>query len=101
MTKVTDIEQFIIKQLCDICKEPENSFSVDTQLVGEHRSIKSVELVELLLKIEEYVEENFNNEFNWSDNSAMSETRSVLRTVGTLAKHIVELNSKNGWNNIF
>ena len=50
----------------------------------------------MLLKIEEYVEENFNNEFNWSDNSAMSETRSVLRTVGTLAKHIVELNSKNG-----
>ena len=96
MITTSAIEKFIVKQLSMICHEPENTFSADTQLVGEHRSIKSVELVELLLKIEEYVEENFNNEFNWSDNSAMSETRSVLRTVGTLAKHVAELNSENG-----
>ena len=89
-----DIEKFILKELSLICKEPEKSFSVDTQLVGENRSIKSVQLVELLLKMEEYVEENFNSEFNWADNTAMSETRSVLRTVESLAKHIVDLNSK-------
>lgn len=96
MITESDIEKFLVKELSLICKEPENSFSADTQLVGEHRSIKSVQLVELLLKIEEYVEENFNSEFNWADNAAMSETRSVLRTVGTLAKHVAELNSKNG-----
>ena len=94
MITESDIEKFLVKELSLICKEPENSFSTDTQLVGEHRSIKSVQLVELLLKIEEYVEENFNNEFNWADNSAMSETRSVLRTIGSLAEHIIELNSK-------
>ena len=89
-----DIEKFILNQLSLICKESEKSFSADTQLVGENRSIKSIQLVELLLKMEEYVEEKFNSEFNWEDNSAMSETRSVLRTVGSLAQHIVELNSK-------
>jgi hypothetical protein len=89
-----DIEKFIVKQLCLICKEPQTNFSTNTQLVGEKRSIKSVQLVELLLKMEEYVEEKFNNEFNWAENSAMSETRSVLRTVGSLAEHIVQLNSK-------
>ena len=89
-----DIEKFILKQLSFICKEPQSNFTIDTQLVGENRSIKSVQLVELLLKMEEYVEENFNSEFNWADNSAMSETRSVLRTVGSLAEHIVKLNSK-------
>ena len=94
MVTKSDIEKFIVKQLSNICKEPQNSFSAKTQLVGENRSIKSVQLVELLLKMEEYVEENFNSEFNWADNSAMSETRSVLRTVGSLAEHIVKLNSK-------
>ena len=44
--------------------------------------------------MEEYVEEKFNSNFNWADNSAMSETRSVLSTVRSLAQHIVELNSK-------
>ncbi len=88
-----DIEKFILNQLSLICKEPEKSFSADTQLVGENRSIKSMQLVELLLTMEEYVEEKFNSEFNWADNSAMSET-SVLRTVRSLAQHIVELNSK-------
>ena len=89
-----DVEEFILNQLSLICKEPEKSFSADTQLVGENRSIKSIQLVELLLKMEEYVEEKFNSEFNWADNTAMSETRSVLRTVESLAKHIVDLNSK-------
>ena len=94
MPRIEDVEKFILNQLSLIRKEPEKSFSADTQLVGEKRSIKSIELVELLLKMEEYVEEKFNNEFNWADNSAMSETRSVLRTVGSLAQHIVKLNSK-------
>ena len=71
----------------------------ETHLVFEEihnaqRALKSVESVELLLKMEDYVEENFNSKFNWSDNSAMSETRSVLRTINSLAEHIVELSSK-------
>ena len=47
-----DVEEFILNQLSLICKEPKKSFSVDTQLVGENRSIKSIQLVELLLKME-------------------------------------------------
>ena len=89
-----DVEKFIIKELSTICKESESSYSSKTQLVGEKRSIKSMQLVELLLKMEEYVEENFNSKFNWSDNSAMSERFSILRTVESLAEHVIELSSK-------
>ena len=89
-----DVEKFIIKELSIICKEPESSYSSKTLLVGEKRSIKSMQLVELLLKMEDYVEKNFNSKFNWDNNSAMSETFSVLRTVGSLAEHVLELNSK-------
>ena len=89
-----DVEKFIIKELSIICKESESSYSSKTQLVGEKRSIKSMQLVELLLKMEDYVEKNFNSEFNWDNNSAMSETFSVLRTVESLAEHVIKLNSK-------
>ena len=58
-----DVEKFIIKELSIICREPESSYSSKTQLVGEKRSIKSMQLVELLLKMEDYVEENFNSKF--------------------------------------
>mgnify|MGYP006147164469 FL=1 len=77
-----------------ICKDPKRTFSSSTALVGPDRALKSIELVELLLKMEDYVEEKFNSKFNWADNSAMSETRSVLRTINSLANHIVELSSK-------
>ena len=44
MLTTRDTEKFIIKQLSLICKEPENAFSIDTQLVGENRSIKSIQI---------------------------------------------------------
>ena len=94
MITESDIEKFLVKELSLICKEPESSYSSKTQLVGEKRSIKSMQLVELLLKMEDYVEKNFNSEFNWDKNSAMSETFSVLRTVESLADHVIKLNSK-------
>tara|TARA_B100001175_G_scaffold223849_1_gene190735 strand:+ start:1246 stop:1533 length:288 start_codon:yes stop_codon:yes gene_type:complete len=94
MSEIKNIENHIIKELAVICKDPKRKFASDTALVGPSRSLKSVELVELLLKMEDYVEENFNSKFDWSDNSAMSETRSVLRTVNSLAEHILELSEK-------
>lgn len=94
MLEAKSIENYIIKQLAIICKDPKRKFASNTPLVGPTRALKSVELVELLLKMEDYVEEKFNSKFNWSDNSAMSETRSVFRTINSLAEHIVELSSK-------
>jgi len=94
MSEINNIENYIIKELALICKDPKRIFSSNTALVGSERALKSIELVELLLKMEDYVEEKFNSKFNWADNSAMSETRSVLRTINSLANHIVELSSK-------
>ena len=94
MSEINNIENYIIKELALICKDPMRTFSSSTALVGPSRALESIELVELLLKMEDYVEEKFNSKFIWADNSAMSETRSVLRTVNSLASHIVELTSK-------
>ena len=94
MNIILNIENYIIKELALICKDTKRTFSYSTALVGPDRALRSIELVELLLKMEDYVEEKFNSKFNWADNSAMSETRSVLRTVNSLANHIVELSTK-------
>ena len=58
MLNKIEISDFIIQQLNTICKDNPQEFTNNTQLVGEQRSIKSVELVELLLALEEYVEDN-------------------------------------------
>jgi hypothetical protein len=88
------ISDFIILQLNNICKNDPQEFNINTQLVGEQRSIKSVELVELLLSIEEYAEDNLNVKFDWSGDSAMSERRSILKNIDSLSDHIFELQNK-------
>lgn len=94
MISQKEISDNIILQLKTICKNSRENFNTDTQLVGEHRSIKSVELVELLLTLEEYVEEKLNAKFDWSGDSAMSQSRSILKNVESLSKHIFELQQK-------
>lgn len=94
MLNKNQISNFIITQLKSICKNDPQEFDINTQLVGEQRSIKSVELVELLLAIEEYVEDNLNVKFDWSGDSAMSERRSILKNIDTLSDHIIELQNK-------
>tara|TARA_Y100000588_G_C13401735_1_gene563543 strand:- start:230 stop:514 length:285 start_codon:yes stop_codon:yes gene_type:complete len=88
------ISKFIISKLKEICKNDNQEFLETTQLVGQSRSIKSVQLVELLLSLEEYVEDNLNVKFDWSGDSAMSERRSILKNIDTLAQHIFELQKK-------
>ena len=85
---------YIILKLNNICKNNPQKFTETTQLIGENRSIKSAELVELLLSLEEYVEDNLNSKFDWTGDTAMSERRSILRTVKTLTEHIYNLQDK-------
>ena len=45
----------------------------------------------LLIAAEEYARDELGAMFDWTSDSAMSEARSVLRSVGTLSKHLSEL----------
>ena len=51
----------------------------------------SADLVMLLLAAEEYARDQLGAHFDWTSDSAMSEARSVLRSVGTLARHLSAL----------
>ena len=56
----------------------------DTPLIGDGRVLDSMKLVELCLTLEDFAEEK-GFEFDWTSDQAMSRSRSMFRTAGSLA----------------
>jgi acyl carrier protein len=59
-----------------------------TPLIGPGSPVKSRTLVEILLSLEEFAEEELGAEFDWTSDSAMSQNRSMFRSVQALAEHL-------------
>lgn len=89
------IEELIATELKMILGEDAPQLSQDTVLIGQTAIIKSREVVELLLALEDAMEEEFSVEFDWTSDSAMSEDRSFIRTVGSLRDHLTALAGEN------
>jgi acyl carrier protein len=87
----TEIENFVKAEVAQLTGQPAESISENTVLVGAGRVVDSADLVMLLLAAEDYARDKMNAYFDWSSDSAMSEARSVLRSVGSLAKHLSQL----------
>jgi acyl carrier protein len=85
------VENFVRDEVASLTGQPAESITADTVLVGTGRVVDSADLVMLLLAAEEYARDQLGAHFDWTSDSAMSEARSVLRTVGTLARHLSEL----------
>ena len=62
--------------------------STATPLIGANRAVDSADLVVLLLAVEDYARDNLGFQWDWTSDSAMSEARSVLRSIGSLAEHL-------------
>jgi acyl carrier protein len=88
-----DVERFIRDEIAATTAMPPESISSDTVLVGTGRVIDSADLVMLLLSVEEFARDRLGAAFDWTSDSAMSEARSVLRSVGSLARHVTDLQS--------
>ena len=91
MADYAQVEKFIRDEVAAITGKPADSITSATVLVGNGRVIDSADLVMLLIAAEEYARESLGATFDWTSDSAMSEARSVLRSVGSLAKHLSEL----------
>ncbi len=91
MVGYDEIEAFIRQEIASMAGMPEQTISGDTVLVGSGRVVDSADLVMLLLSVEEFARDRLGVEFDWTSDSAMSEARSVLRTVRTLARHLTDL----------
>jgi len=57
----------------------------DMQLIGGESLLDSMKLVEVCLALEDLADEN-GFEFDWTSEVAMSKTRSMFRTVASLAE---------------
>ena len=85
------IFQFVLKELSSITGRDASSFTWDSQLIGSNAQIKSRAMVELLLALEDFTEDRFGVEFDWSSDTVMSESRSILRSIDSLVTHLDQL----------
>ena len=82
-----EAEKFVRDEVAALTGQVPEKVTEATVLVGAGRVVDSADLVMLLLAAEDFAKEN-GTWFDWTSDSAMSEARSVLRSVGTLAKHL-------------
>lgn len=85
------ILEFVITELGSITDRPTANFTGQTPLIGEGGSVKSRELVELLISIEDYMEEEFGVEFDWTSDSLMSHDSGILHNIDSLVGHVSRL----------
>ncbi len=83
---MTDLKEKIVRMVSDLAELEDVSVDENTPLIGSTRIIKSRALVELCLALEDYAEE-LGFEFDWTSEAAMSQSRSIFRTVGSLVGH--------------
>ncbi len=87
------IVNFLMSAVRDIREQsdaPEACISEDTVLFGREGVLTSLMLVELMLALEDFCNEN-GIEFVWASDSAMSQRRSVYRTVASLTDFVLSL----------
>ena len=81
-----------IQKLIEIAHEIfEFDIEESTALVGGGSTIKSRDLVEFLLAVEDFATDELNVEFDWMSDSALSSNRSIFRTPKSLAEHLDKL----------
>lgn len=82
----------ISKIIQSIIQDDAIQVSENSSLIGENRILDSLGLVELCLRLEELSQE-FSFEFDWTSSTAMSASKSMFRSVGTLANEFVSQNA--------
>ncbi len=90
-TSYEEVESFLRDEVAALTAAAPGAVTADTVLVGSNRVVDSADLVMLLLAAEEFARDKLNVAFDWTSDSAMSEARSTLRNVGTLARHLTDL----------
>jgi acyl carrier protein len=90
-TSYGEVETFIRGELATLINRDVATINADTVLIGQNRVLDSADLVVLLLAVEDFAKDKLKVDWDWTSDSAMSEARSVLRTVGSLARHLTEL----------
>ncbi len=91
-TKIVEILREVFEE------DGQNAIGVTVEenspIVGPEAIISSRGLVEVLLLIEEYAEDELGIEFDWQDDATLSARRSIFKTPQSLAAHLFYLQRK-------
>ena len=80
---MTDIKHEIFKIILNGVEDKKIQVNDNTPLIGDGCVLDSMKLVELCLALEDFAEmKGF--EFDWTSDQAMSRSRSMFRTAGSL-----------------
>ncbi len=81
----------IVAELAEIGELDPAELTAETPLIGEDAAIQSHGLVELLLALEDFAEDELGVPFDWTGDTALSLDKSPFRTVGTLTDCLADL----------
>lgn len=82
--KLDDAKRIVIEAITGAL-EGKAEVAEDMQLIGGESLLDSMKLVEVCLALEDVADEN-GFEFDWTSEAAMSKSRSMFRTVASLAE---------------
>ena len=85
MHKFTMVKTKILNNINALQEEKSRVVTDDTPLIGGETLLDSMKLVELCLNLEDMATE-WGFEFDWTSDVAMSKSRSMFRTAGSLAE---------------
>ena len=88
-----DEAKSIVKEAIRTVIEGEDDLTDEMQLIGGESLLESMKLVELCLALEDAADEH-GFEFNWTSEAAMSKSRSMFRTVQSLAEEFESQSSE-------
>lgn len=83
MTSEVDLLPLFVKILSECLELPESDVGLDLPLMAGASPIDSVTLVEICVRLEDLASD-LRFDFDWTSDVAMSQSRSVFSSVGTL-----------------
>lgn len=88
MSTDIDIKSKIFHAIQSLFEDKSLGVADETPLIGDKSQLDSMNLVELCLSLED-VASDLDFEFDWTSAAAMSKSRSMFRTAGTLASEFI------------
>lgn len=85
----TDFSAQIFEIIASLTEDHDTAVGPDTSLIGDGRVLDSIKLVELCVQLEDLASAH-GFEFDWTSETAMSRSRSMFRTAGSLAAAFAE-----------
>ncbi|MGJ0531955.1 hypothetical protein [Methylocystis sp.] len=91
---MAELKQKIYASVLDLLDDKSIPVTGETPLIGGSSGLDSMKLVDLCLRLEDLASE-IGFEFDWTSETAMSRSRSMFRTAGSLASEFIAQMERN------